>query len=197
MLCTFQHPPGAEARSFIASASVTALWLFAARVNITGYVAQARPCPCCGTVTEGGYRNMCGRGPASAGDLRAGREPDGWAPNFGLAGNAAAAPVPRHRRLDGMDGRDLREDRRAAVAASGFMERAREPLKTASAIHADEPPNRRRDQTSAFQPLERRARLSVAVACSPAAFGCMGTAREVCRNIADAGFVTHLGMRPG
>lgn len=96
-----------------------------------------------------------------------------------------------------MDGGDPREDRRAGVAASGFMERAREPLKTASAIHADEPPNRRRDQTSAFQPLERRARLSLAVACSPAVFGCMGTASEVCRNIADAGFVTNLGMRPG
>jgi hypothetical protein len=103
-------------------------------VDITEYVARARPCPCCGTVTEGSYRDMCGRGPASAGDLRASREPDGWAPNFGPAGNAAAAPVPRHRRLDGIDGRDPREDRRAGVAASGFMERAREPLKTASAM---------------------------------------------------------------
>jgi hypothetical protein len=150
------------------SASVTALWLFAARVNITEYVAQARPCPCCGTVTEGSYRNMCGRGPASAGDLRAGREPDGWAPDFGPAGNAAAAPVPRHRRLGGMDGRDPREDRRAGVAACGFMGRAREPLKAASAIDADEPPNRRRDQTSACQPLERTAGLSLAAACSGA-----------------------------
>lgn len=44
------------------SASVTVLWVFAARVNITEYVAQARPCPCCGTVTEGSYATCAGAG---------------------------------------------------------------------------------------------------------------------------------------
>jgi len=32
MLANFQHPPGAEARSFIASASVRVLWLITALV---------------------------------------------------------------------------------------------------------------------------------------------------------------------
>jgi transposase len=62
--------------------------------KVTGYVAQAKQCPCCATVTEG--------------------------------------VLPAHVRARASYG----------VEASGFMERVRELLKSAPAVHADEIPAR-------------------------------------------------------
>jgi hypothetical protein len=75
--------------------------------RVTEYVAQAKECPGCGTVTEGELPCACaGTGQLRAGGLRAGRESDSRPLHPGLPGDAAAVPARRHRRLDGVDGRD-------------------------------------------------------------------------------------------
>jgi transposase len=110
--------------------------------KVTEHVAQAKECPCCGTVTEGELpahvRARASYGPeasAQAANLAAGhyipvyratlllcqlaglRVSTGWM--AGIRGKAAAL-----------------------VEASGFMERVRELLRAAAAVHADETPAR-------------------------------------------------------
>jgi transposase len=110
--------------------------------KVTEHVAQAKECPCCGTVTEGELpahvRARASYGPeasAQAANLVAGhyipvyratlllcqlaglRVSTGWM--AGIRGKAAAL-----------------------IGASGFMERVRELLRSAAAVHADETPAR-------------------------------------------------------
>ena len=110
--------------------------------KVTEHVAQAKECPCCGTVTEGELpahvRARASYGPeasAQAANLTAGhyipvyratlllcqlaglRVSTGWM--AGIRGKAAAL-----------------------IEGSGFMERVRELLKSAPAVHADETPAR-------------------------------------------------------
>ncbi len=83
--------------------------------KVTEHVAQAKECPCCGTVTEGELPRACaGAGQLRAGGVRAGREPGRRAPRSGLPGDAAAVRSwPGSRVSAGLDGRDPREGRRA------------------------------------------------------------------------------------
>jgi transposase len=110
--------------------------------KVTEYVAQAKECPCCGTVTEGELPPHV-RARASFG-------PETCAQAANLA---CAHYIPVHRAtlllcqlagvavsagwMAGIRGRAA-----ALVAASGFPDRVRELLKTAPAIHADETPAR-------------------------------------------------------
>ena len=82
--------------------------------KVTEYVAQAKECPGCGTVTEGDLpahvRARASFGPetcAQAANLTAG------APHPGLPVHAAAVPARRDRRINGVDGRDPGPRRRA------------------------------------------------------------------------------------
>jgi transposase len=110
--------------------------------RVTEYAAQAKECPCCGTVTEGGL-------PAHV-----------WArAGFGPEAHAQAASVvlghhvPVHRATlllcqpaglavstGWMAG--IRAKAAELVEASGFADRVRELLRPAPAVHADETPAR-------------------------------------------------------
>jgi transposase len=110
--------------------------------EVTGYVAQARECPCCGTVTEGELppqvRARAGYGPethAQAANLTCGHRILVWRPALlvcQLAGIAVSAGW-----MAGIRGKAA-----ALAGASGFTGRVRELLKTAPALHADETPAR-------------------------------------------------------
>ncbi|MDQ2876769.1 MAG: IS66 family transposase [Actinomycetota bacterium] len=110
--------------------------------KVTQYVAQAKECPCCGTVSEGdlppGVRARASFGPevsAQAANLTAGH----YIPVYratvllcGLAGITVSAGW-----MAGIRGKAA-----ALVEASGFMEKVRELLRDAPAVHADETPAR-------------------------------------------------------
>jgi len=110
--------------------------------KVTEYVAQAKQCPCCGTVTEGELpahvRARASYGPetcAQAANLVSGHHiPIGRATLLlcQLAGTAVSTGW-----MAGIRGKAA-----ALVEASGFMERVRELLKTGPAVHADETPAR-------------------------------------------------------
>jgi transposase len=110
--------------------------------RVTEYVAQAKACPCCGTVTEG---ELPGHVRARA--------------SFGPEVHAQAASlvlghhVPVYRaalllcELGGIAvstgwTAGIRRKAAALVEASGFADRVRELLRTAPAVHADETPAR-------------------------------------------------------
>jgi transposase len=110
--------------------------------RVTEYVAQAKQCPCCGTVTEGEL-------PARV-RARASYGPEASAQAANLV---AGHYIPVHRatlllcQLAGlrvstgwMAG--IRGKAAALVEGSGFMERVRELLRSAAAVHADETPAR-------------------------------------------------------
>ena len=110
--------------------------------KVTEHVAQAKECPCCGTVTEGELpahvRARASYGPeasAQAANLVAGH----YIPVYRatlllcqLAGLRVSAGW-----MAGIRGKAA-----ALVEGSGFMERVRELLKAAAAVHADETPAR-------------------------------------------------------
>jgi transposase len=110
--------------------------------KVTEYVAQAKECPCCGTVTEGEL----------PGHVRA-RASYGPETSAQAANLTAGHHIPVHRatlllcELAGivvstgwMAG--IRGKAAALVEDSGFLDRVRELLKTAPAVHADETPAR-------------------------------------------------------
>jgi transposase len=110
--------------------------------KVTEYVAQAKECPCCGTVTEGEL-------PAHV-RARASYGPEASAQAANLV---AGHYIPVHRaalllcQLAGlrvstgwMAG--IRGKAAGLVGGSGFMERVRELLRSAAAVHADETPAR-------------------------------------------------------
>jgi len=109
---------------------------------VTEYVAQAKECPCCGAVTEGALpafvRARASFGPetcAQAANLTCGNHiPVGRAAVLlrEMAGAGVSAGW-----MAGVRGKAA-----ALVAGSGFMDRVRELLKTAPAVHADETPAR-------------------------------------------------------
>jgi transposase len=109
---------------------------------VTEYVAQAKECPCCGTVTEGVLppfvRARASFGPeacAQAANLTCGNYiPVGRAAE--LLGQMAGVAVSTGW-MAGIRGRAA-----ALVTACGFMQRVRDLLKTAPAVHADETPAR-------------------------------------------------------
>jgi transposase len=110
--------------------------------KVTEYVAQAKQCPCCGTVTEGELpahvRARASYGPeasAQAANLTAGH----YVPVYRatlllcqLAGLRVSAGW-----MAGIRGKAA-----ALIGASGFTERVRELLRAAAAVHADETPAR-------------------------------------------------------
>ena len=110
--------------------------------RVTEHVAQAKECPCCGTVTEGQLpphvRARASYGPeasAQAANLVAGH----YVPVYRatlllcqLAGLRVSAGW-----MAGIRGKAA-----ALVEGSGFMERVRELLRAAAAVHADETPAR-------------------------------------------------------
>ena len=110
--------------------------------RVTEYVAQAKECPCCGTVTEGklpaGVRARASLGPeahAQAANLVLGHHVPVYRATLllcELAGIRASTGW--------MAG--IRAKAAALIGASGFADRVRELLKTAPAIHADETPAR-------------------------------------------------------
>jgi transposase len=109
---------------------------------VTEYVAQAKECPCCGTVTEGELpafvRARASFGPetsAQAANLACGHYiPVGRAAE--LLGQVAGVAVS----TGWMAG--IRGKAATLVAGSGFMQRVQDLLKTAPAVHADETPAR-------------------------------------------------------
>jgi len=115
--------------------------------KVTEYVAQAKECPCCGTVSEGELpahvRARASFGPevsAQAANLTAGHHIPVYRATLllcELAGVAVSAGW-----MAGIRGKAA-----ALVAASAFMDRVRELLKTAPAVHADETPARTADGT--------------------------------------------------
>src|SRR5271169_5099024 len=110
--------------------------------KVTEYVAQAKECPGCGTVTEGALpahvRARASFGPetcAQAANLVSGHHIPIYRATLllcQLAGIAVSAGW-----MAGIRGKAA-----ALVEASGFMDRVRELLKTAAAVHADETPAR-------------------------------------------------------
>jgi transposase len=110
--------------------------------KVTEYVAQAKQCPCCGAVTEGELpahvRARASFGPeasAQAANLTAGH----YIPVYRatlllcqLAGLRVSAGW-----MAGIRGKAA-----ALIGGSGFMERVRELLRAAAAVHADETPAR-------------------------------------------------------
>jgi transposase len=110
--------------------------------KVTEYVAQARRCPCCGTVTEGelpGHvRARASYGPeacAQAANLTCGHHIPVWRSTVLLCQLAGIAVSTGW--MAGVRGRAA-----ALVDASDFMDRVRDLLKTAPALHADETPAR-------------------------------------------------------
>ena len=110
--------------------------------TVTEYVAQARQCPCCGTVTEGELpahvRARASYGPetcAQAASLVSGHHIPIWRATLLLCQLAGIAVSTGW--MAGIRGKAA-----ALVEASGFTERVRELLKTAPAVHADETPAR-------------------------------------------------------
>ncbi len=110
--------------------------------KVTQYVAQAKECPGCGTVTEGELpahvRARASFGPetcAQAANLTAGHHIPVHRATLLLCQLAGIAVSPGW--MAGIRGRAA-----GLVEASGFLERVRELLKTAPAVHADETPAR-------------------------------------------------------
>ena len=109
---------------------------------MTEYVAQAKQCPCCGTVTEGELpahvRARASFGPetcARAANLTAGHHIPVYRATILLCQLAGIAVSTGW--MAGIRGKAA-----ALVKASGFMQRVRELLKAAPAVHADETPAR-------------------------------------------------------
>jgi transposase len=110
--------------------------------TVTEHVAQAKQCPCCGTVTEGELpphvRARASYGPetcAQAANLTCGHHIPIWRSTVllcQLAGIAVSAGW-----MAGIRGRAA-----ALIEASGFPGRVRELLRAAPAVHADETPAR-------------------------------------------------------
>jgi transposase len=110
--------------------------------KVTEYAAQARECPGCGTVTEGELpahvRARASFGPetcAQAANLTAGHYIPVYRSTLLLCQLAGIAVSTGW--MAGIRGRAA-----SLVEASGFMDRVRELLKTAPAVHADETPAR-------------------------------------------------------
>jgi transposase len=110
--------------------------------KVTEYVAQAKECPRCGTVTEGKLpahvRARASFGPetcAQAANLTCGHHIPVYRATLLLCQLAGVAVSTGW--MAGIRGRAA-----ALVEASGFMDRVRELLKTAPAVHADETPAR-------------------------------------------------------
>ncbi len=110
--------------------------------KVTEYVAQAKECPGCGTVTEGELpahvRARASFGPetcAQAANLTAGHHIPVYRSTLLLCQLAGIAVSTGW--MAGIRGRAA-----SLVEASGFMDRVRELLKTAPAVHADETPAR-------------------------------------------------------
>jgi transposase len=110
--------------------------------KVTQYVAQAKECPGCGTVTEGKLpahvRARASFGPetcAQAANLTAGHHIPVYRATLLLCQLAGVGVSTGW--MAGMRGRAA-----ALVEAGGFMDRVRELLKTAPAVHADETPAR-------------------------------------------------------
>jgi transposase len=110
--------------------------------KVTEYVAQAKECPGCGTVTEGELpahvRARASFGPetcAQAANLTAGHYIPVYRSTLLLCQLAGIAVSTGW--MAGIRGRAA-----SLVQASGFMDRVRELLKTAPAVHADETPAR-------------------------------------------------------
>jgi transposase len=110
--------------------------------TVTEYVAQAKECPGCGTVTEGELpahvRARASFGPetcAQAANLTAGHYIPVYRSTLLLCQLAGIAVSTGW--MAGIRGRAA-----SLVEASGFMDRVRELLKTAPAVHADETPAR-------------------------------------------------------
>jgi transposase len=110
--------------------------------KVTEYVAQAKQCPCCGTVTEGELPpHVWARasfGPetcAQAANLTCGHHVPIWRSTLLLCQLAGIAVSTGW--MAGIRGKAA-----ALVEASGFIERVREPLTAAPAVHADETPAR-------------------------------------------------------
>ena len=110
--------------------------------KVTEYVAQAKECPGCGTVTEGELpahvRARASFGPetcAQAANLTAGHHIPVYRSTLLLCQLAGVAVSTGW--MAGIRGRAARQ-----VEASGFMDRVRDLLKTAPAVHADETPAR-------------------------------------------------------
>jgi transposase len=109
---------------------------------VTEHVAQAKACPCCGTVTEGELppyvRARASYGPetcAQAANLVCGHHIPIWRSTLVLCQLAGAAVSTGW--MAGIRGKAA-----VLVEASGFLERIRELLKAAPAVHADETPAR-------------------------------------------------------
>jgi transposase len=110
--------------------------------TVTEYVAQAKECPGCGMVTEGELpahvRARASFGPetcAQAANLTAGHYLPVYRSTLLLCQLAGIAVSTGW--MAGIRGRAA-----SLVEASGFMDRVRELLKTAPAVHADETPAR-------------------------------------------------------
>jgi transposase len=110
--------------------------------RVTEHVAQAKQCPCCGAVSEGELpahvRARASFGPethAQAANLTCGHHIPVWRSTV-LLGQLAGIAVS----TGWMAG--IRGKAAALVEGSGFMDRVRELLKTAPAVHADETPAR-------------------------------------------------------
>jgi transposase len=110
--------------------------------KVTEYVAQAKACPCCGTVTEGELpahvRARASFGPeasAQAANLVIGHHVPVYRATLLLCELAGIAVS-----TGWMAG--IRRKAAALVEASGFADRVRELLRTAPAVHADETPAR-------------------------------------------------------
>ena len=110
--------------------------------RVTEYVAQAKECPGCGTVTEGELpahvRARASFGPetcAQAANLTAGHHIPVYRATLLLCQLAGIAVSTGW--MAGIRGRAA-----GLVEGSGFMDRIRELLRTAPAVHADETPAR-------------------------------------------------------
>ena len=110
--------------------------------RVTEYVAQAKDCPCCGTVTEGELparvRARASFGPeahAQAASLILGHHVPVYRATLLLCELAGIAVS-----TGWMAG--IRRKAAALIEASGFADRVRDLLRTAPAVHADETPAR-------------------------------------------------------